>query len=228
MNECFSATPMQRTMFDLFAPLLLRHGTDGAYRPEFVIRQNRRDVLRYIPFEHVNSDARLVIVGITPGPTQLEEAYSTAQCQLQTGAPRHEAMHEIKKVGAFGGAGMRPNLVRMLRHFSVGAYMGITDEASVWGSNASLFHATSIIPHAAFRHERPFAGSFRDIQKSAVFFECFRHCFLPELAELGGQALILGLGPTVDEAPGWCVSQSLLRAHQVLGAFPHPLTGSGS
>jgi hypothetical protein len=219
---------MQRDMFDSFAPLLLRHGSMGTSLPDFVLRQDRRDTLRYVPFEHVNREARLVIVGITPGPTQLEASYATAQRQLRAGAPRYQAMHEIKKVGAFGGDSMRPNLIRMLRLFSIGQFLGIDDEASLWGSKASLFHATSLIPHAAFRHDRPFAGSLRDIQKSAVFSECFRDCFLTELAQLGSQPLFLGLGPTVDDALAWCVSQGLLRAHQVLGAFPHPSRGSGS
>jgi hypothetical protein len=219
---------MQRDMFDSFAPLLLRHGSAGVSLTDFVLGRDRRDTLRYVPFEYVNREARLVIVGITPGPTQLEESYSTAQRQLRAGAPKHQAMHEIKKVGAFGGDSMRPNLIRMLRLFSIGQFLRIDDEASLWGSNASLFHATSLIPHAAFRHGRPFAGSFRDIQKSAVFSECFRDCFLPEFTELGNQALFLGLGPTVADALAWCVSQGLLRAHQVLGAFPHPSRGSGS
>lgn len=219
---------MQRNMLESFAPLLLRHGSKGISLPDYVLRTDRRDTLRYVPFEHVNSGARLVIVGITPGPTQLEEAYSTAQRQLQAGAPRHQAMQEIKKVGAFGGDSMRPNLIRLLRHFSIGEPLGIDDEASLWGSNARLLHATSLIPHAAFRRDRPFAGSFRDIQRSAIFSECFRDCFLPELAELGSQALFLGLGPTVDDTLAWCVSQGLLGSHQVLGAFPHPSRGSGS
>ena len=33
---------------------------------------NGKDVLEYIPFEHAERDARLVLVGITPGPTQLD------------------------------------------------------------------------------------------------------------------------------------------------------------
>jgi hypothetical protein len=38
----------------------------------------------------------------------------------------------------------------------------------------------------------------------------------------------LGLGPTVEDALIWCVAEGRLEAHQVLGAFPHPSSGSGS
>jgi hypothetical protein len=30
--------------------------------------------LEYVPFEHINVEARLVIVGITPGPTQRDDS----------------------------------------------------------------------------------------------------------------------------------------------------------
>ena len=40
----------------------------------------------YAPFEHLNPEARLVIVGITPGKTQMLNALREARRQLDAGA----------------------------------------------------------------------------------------------------------------------------------------------
>lgn len=219
---------MERFLFDRFARPLLQFGAAATRRPEFVIASDDRYSIRYTPFEQINATARLVIVGITPGPNQLDEAYRETQRLLRLDVPRDQLLRDIKKAGAFGGASMRPNLVRMLRHFRFADALGIDDEASLWSANAHLFHATSVIPHAAFRRDRKFAGSFEEIRQSRVLWECFWDCFASTLPQINPSALYVGLGPTVEAALTWCVSEGLLSARQVLGSFPHPSTESGS
>jgi hypothetical protein len=73
-----------------------------------------------------------------------------------------------------------------------------------------------------------FAGSFDEVLKSNVLRECFEDCFVPSVGELGDHALYVGLGPTPHAALEWCVEHGMVARRQVLGAFAHPSTSSGS
>lgn len=173
-----------------------------------------------------------MIVGITPGPNQLTLAYDAAQKLLQAGKSDSEILVEVKKVGAFGSPTMRPNLLKMLRHFRFEKILGIEDVESLWNKDAGFLHATSVIPHAAFRisnsDNKIFAGSFDEVMKSDLFRECFLDCFVPSITEIDLNAFYVGLGQCPDAALQWCIDKGYLRQEQVLGAFCHPSTSGGS
>lgn len=186
-----------------------------------------RDELFYMPFEHVNTAARLVIVGITPGPNQITESYELASRYLRRGWPEEQIIREVKKTATFGGPQMRPNLLKMLQHFRFRDLLGIAHEEDLWDRNADLLHATSVIPHAAFRSGKMFAGSFEDVLSSEFYRECFERDFLPSVAGLD-DAYFLALGPTPLAALRWCAESGIVTAERILGALPHPSSNSGS
>lgn len=219
---------MERNQFSRFANDLLRLGATGVAAPEFNLGRSGSYALQYIPFEHVNRDAKLVIVGITPGNTQLSLAYETAQNLLRAGRQESEALVEIKKAGAFGGPSMKPNLLKMLRHFRFDKLLGIDDVESLWETNATLLHSTSVVPHAAFKTGKMFAGSFDEVMESHLLKECFLDCFVPSVREISPDALFVGLGPCPQAALEWCAQKGYLRREKVLGAFCHPSGAGGS
>jgi hypothetical protein len=223
---------MDRNMFARYANDLKQFGSSGVGKPEFELERRGKYLLQYIPFEYVNIEAKIVIVGITPGPNQLALAYETAQKLLRTGRKESDILVEIKKAGAFGSASMRPNLLKMLRHFGFAKILGIEDVESLWDKNACLLHSTSVIPHAAFTlstsGNKMFAGSFDEIMKSDLFEECFIDCFVPSIREINPNAFYVGLGPCPQSALQWCIQRDYIRPEQVLGAFCHPATTGGS
>lgn len=219
---------MERNMFMRFSADLKRLGRDGVGAPEFSLGKEGKYSLQYIPFEHVNLAAKLVIVGITPGNNQLDLAYQTAQQLLKSGRPVDEILVEVKKAGAFGGKSMKPNLLKMLRHFHFEKLLGIDDVESLWGSNAGLLHSTSVIPHAAFKDGERFNGGFDETMASPLLEKCFRDCFVASVREITGKALFVALGPCPDAALDWCIKEGALRQEQVLGSFCHPSTAGGS
>jgi hypothetical protein len=219
---------MERNMFARFANDLKRLGARGVGAPEFSLGRNGKYDLQYIPFEHVNRDARLVIVGITPGNTQLELAYGKAQELLNAGRPEEDILIEVKKAGAFGGKSMKPNLLKMLRHFRFEKLLGIEDVDTLWGDNANLLHSTSVVPHAAFVARERFNGSFDEIQDSPLLKQCFLDCFAPSIREVSRDALFVALGPCPQAALEWCVIEGAIRREQVLGSFCHPSSAGGS
>ncbi len=78
----------------------------------------------YVPFEYINPAARVVIVGITPGRTQLVNAIKEARRQLDSGMDHESALRAAKQTGAFSGA-MRPNLINLLDCVGLHNWLGI-------------------------------------------------------------------------------------------------------
>lgn len=220
---------MPRALLSQFENLIREDGSAAAQSPASIISKDDRFIVRYIPFEHVNEHARLVIVGITPGPNQLDLAYSEAQRLLCAGRPHGEVLGEVKRIAGFGGDTMRPNLLRMLRHFGFRDLLGISDEGELWGARTDLLHSTSVVPHATFRRDgRPFAGSFGEVQTSSTLRTSFEQDFVASLSKLRRDALFVGLGPTPLDALKWCAANGLLQKEQIVGAFAHPATTAGS
>ncbi|HEM8494052.1 hypothetical protein [Burkholderia multivorans] len=219
---------MERTLFHRFSDDLTRLGADGVAAPQFSLGKLGAYALRYTPFEYVNRGAKLVIVGITPGNTQLALSYGKAQELLRQGHPDDLIMREVKKVAAFGGPSMRPNLLKMLRHFQFDQLLSISDVESLWGSDADLLQSTSVVPHAAYKAGKMFAGSFDEVLASPLLSECFRDCFVPSVREMESDTLFVGLGPCPEAALDWCVHHGALQRKQVLGAFCHPSSAGGS
>lgn len=217
---------MNAERFERNAPIIQRLGAAGAESSDLDLEREGRYTLRYTPFEYVNSSARLCIVGITPGTTQLEEAYRAAQRLLEQGASLDVILRETKKAAAFSGE-MRKNLVRILRHFQFGELLG-ADESTLWGTNAALLHSTSVIPHATFKGGKMFAGPFEEILRAPLLRKHFEQDFLPELRCLPKSTWFIGLGPTPLAALEWCIEYDHLEPEQLLGAFPHPSGKGGS
>jgi hypothetical protein len=211
-----------------FRDIINKQGETAAKNAETLLASDGRDQIFYIPFEHVNTSARIVMVGITPGPEQIVLAYRTVSSKIKVGLADEKILVDAKKHGAFGGPTMRPKLLQMTKHFRFAELLEIEKEEQLWADRADLLHSTSVVPHAAFRKGKMFAGSFDEIQRSNIFRESFERDFVRSLSALSPDALYIGLGPTPLAALDWCVGQGLVRANQVLGAFAHPSTNGGS
>lgn len=211
-----------------FRDIINKHGESAVQTVETRLEHGGKDELFYIPFEHVNAAARLVIVGITPGPKQIKLAYRTVSSKIKVGLPDDQILFEAKKQAGFGDQSMRPNLLKMLKHFGFAEILGIEEEEQLWADRANLLHSTSVVPHAAFRKGKPFAGSFAEVLKTPIFRQSFERDFVPSLSSLSPDALYVGLGPTPLDALEWCRDRGLIREHQILGAFAHSSTQAGS
>lgn len=220
----------QPVLLDRFRAILSRDGASAARSVSTRLGADvsRRDELFYVPFEHMNSKARLVIVGITPGPNQIALAYSAVQECLRQGFDDETILARAKEIGSFGGPQMRPKLLKMLRTLGFPELLGISDAAELWGTASALLHATSVVPHAVIRNDKPFAGSFDDVLESPLLRASFERDFAATLPLLPSNALYVALGPTPLDALDWCAARGLLQREQVMGAFAHPSNNGGS
>ena len=166
---------------------------------DYIIAQENDYSVYYVPFERVNSDARLVLVGIRPGPTQAKCARTRARQLIRDRSEDLKALREIKRSCAFLGMRARINQI-----------------------------PTSLVPNAAFKAGKYFNGPFEAILNVAILRRQFEENFLPSVARVNKRALYVGMGPVVDEALGWCADRGVIKAEQVLGYFPHASASSGS
>ncbi len=220
----------QPIFLDRYRDVIRNKGANAAMAPATMLDTDSilGDELYYVPFEHMNVEAKLVIVGITPGPRQIALAYEAARVALNAGLNDLQVSCSAKKEGAFGGPTMRPNLIRMLRAFNFSELIDIEDPTALWGRSSSLLHAISIVPHAAFRKGTPFSGKFDDVLASPILRNCFERDFASTLPLISPNAFYVALGPAPLAALDWCSDQNLIRADQVLGAFAHPSRSGGT
>jgi hypothetical protein len=89
----------------------------------FRIYADRGLSIYYAPFDRVNTRARLALVGVTPGWTQMEIAYRTARQELLEGHAREAILASVKRAASFAGS-MRTNLVTMLDDLGLPEVLG--------------------------------------------------------------------------------------------------------
>lgn len=174
----------------------------------------------YAPFEYINRAAKVALVGITPGPTQMVNACMAARAALASGASVEAAVKAGKSQGAFSGEPLRSNLVRQLRHWGIDRWLGLNDADDLFGSAAHLLQTTSLLRFPVFVGEKPYAGN-PDMTKHPLLRRYLMEHFVREVAELP-DAIFIALGPTVQRTMQALVEQGHIPAERVALGMLHP------
>jgi len=121
----------------------------------------------YIPFDYLTPNAKVVLVGITPGKTQLLNALISVENSIKKGLSTNEILKNAKVEGAFSGT-LRKNLVQLLDYIGLDKKLGIKSTDSLFNTNAHLVHTTSVLRHPVFVDGQDYSGSAR--RQLASFF----------------------------------------------------------
>lgn len=175
--------------------------------------------IQYIPFDYVNTEAKVVLVGITPGFTQLKNALVEAQKQINLGAQDDSILQSTKRTGAFSGS-MRPNLIAMLNHLKVNQLINIGSCEALFGNENHLVHTTSILRYPVFVDGKNYNGT-PNMTKNKLLLKFLTDHFVKEASALKN-AIFIPLGPKVSEGMAWLANQGLISEHNVLHGLPHP------
>jgi hypothetical protein len=175
--------------------------------------------VHYIPFEYVNPEARIVLVGITPGFTQLKNSFIEAQKQLKMGSNDEATLIAVKKTGAFSGS-MRPNLVAMIDHLKISDWLRISGADELFGKSNHLVHTTSILRYPVFVDGENYNGS-PNMTRHPMLQQQIRSHFAKEVEQLKN-AVFIPLGPKVSEGLMWMAKENLIDSAKVLDGMPHP------
>lgn len=175
--------------------------------------------VQYAPFEHINLQARVVLVGITPGRTQMVNALRECRRQLQSGASPEVALKAAKQTGAFSGA-MRPNLIALMDAIGLQHWLGLTSCESLFGSHAHLVQTTSVLRSPVFVNGENYNGTPR-MTSHSVLRQQLLDGFAQDARALP-KAVFLPLGDKVSEALHYLADQGVLSRSRILDGLPHP------
>lgn len=208
---------METKLFDQFAPAIRAgaHADDARLR---LAAEGNLEVF-YAPFEAVNPEARLVLVGITPGRVQSTNALAEAKRQVDAGASSADAMRRAKQVGAFSGP-MRANLVALLDHIGLARWLGMATCAQLFADKAALLQTASVLQFPVFLDGENYNGN-PDPMRSPML----RRMVSEHFGRLGKdlpRAVFVPLGPVPTKVMDALVKDGHFRAEQVLPGLPHP------
>jgi hypothetical protein len=174
----------------------------------------------YAPFDHVNTDARVVLCGITPGLQQASRALDEARKQLRNGASIEQAKRAAKETASFAGP-MRNNLITLLNHIGLQTLLDIESCARLFDTHRHLVHYTSALRYPVFIDGQNYSGSPAMLSRVSLRHQVETH-LAEEVRTLGPQCLYIPLGPKVSEVFQHLQAKGLLRAEQLLDGLPHP------
>ncbi len=174
----------------------------------------------YAPFEYINPSARIVLVGITPGPTQMINANNEARRALQVGKSSVEVIQAAKSVGAFSGEPMRNNLINQLNHWDVHKWLGLRDSANLFSKSRHLVQTTSLQRYPVFVKDDDYRGT-PDMTKHPLLRKYLLENFVAEVEKLE-DAVFLGLGPMVQKVLDRLIKERVLKTDRVVGGMLHP------
>lgn len=206
-----------------FAPTVTAHlggaFLDGSTLPSLTLHAKDKLRVAWAPFDHVPATARLVVVGITPGRQQAENALRAFHEVLAEGATPAEASRRAKFTGAFSGP-IRTNLIDELDHIGAQRVLGVASCALLFDPARELVHLTSALRHPVFVEGANYNGS-PDMLRTPFLLKMVETLLAAEARALP-KALWLPLGPKPTAALRRLVSLGVLDADRVLEGLPHP------
>lgn len=159
-----------------------------------------------VPFGYIAQNARIVIVGITPGRLQAINALLAARSVIERERPVHKALTEAKVSGSFSGP-LRANLVATLDAIGVAEAMGVETMKEVFRPGSQDVHLTSAPRYPVFVNV-PNLNCTPDILKTPLLRR-MAETHLAEEARMLPDALWLPLGPRTEAALRHLAGQGL-------------------
>ena len=188
--------------------------------PRLLMESSDGVAVYYAPFEYVNPIARIVLVGITPGPTQMVNANNEARQALMAGRSIEEAIRVAKNVGAFSGEPLRSNLVKQLNHWGFHTWLGLDDASELFSTKRNLVNSTSLLRYPVFVNGNDYRGT-PDMTKHPLLRKYLMENFVEEVRQLES-AIFVGLGPLVQKVLNQLVIERVLQPDRVIGGMLHP------
>ena len=162
-------------------------------------------------FNYVNPKAEVVIVGITPGNSQLK------------GDRVGLSPREVKRMNAFAG-GMRRNLIHMLDYIGVNQLLGIETCKSLWEEDFDRVEMTSLLKEATYELKKDGTKEmFRHaekIAKSEKLTKMLEEGFLEDCKSYNNAVLFVACGSGVYDVLKKLQSEKKIQGNVVGIAHP--------
>lgn len=217
------------TMFNEYSELIKKLKTfdkKDILNSNFELYNQNNMSIYYAPHnETINNEAKIFIVGITPGWTQTQIAYKTANKLLLENKDYEEIKRTCKKESRFAGT-MRKNIIEMLDELELNKILGLKSCSELFTEKDYLLHTTSIIPYPVFINGKNYTGHTPKILENNVLTTYTEKYFYQEI-EVLKNSLIIPLGISVEEVLLDMIDKNIIKKEQCLLGFPHPSGANG-
>ena len=177
---------------------------------KFLLEKEKNIEIYYAPFDFINSKAKIVIVGITPGLQQMLQSYEVIN--------QGKSLKEVKDLSSFKGS-MRTGLIKYLDELEINTILKIKSCESLFNKNSQYLHTTSLVKYPVFDKGKNYSGT--NILKKKMLLDFIEKNFLKELKTLK-KSIIVPLGNTVSSTIEYLNDKYDLKLACFLKGFPHP------
>ena len=177
---------------------------------KFLLEKEKNIEIYYAPFDYINSKAKIVIVGITPGLQQMLQSYEVIN--------QGKSLKEVKDLSSFKGS-MRTGLIKYLDELKINDILKIKSCESLFNKNSKYLHTTSLVKYPVFDKGKNYSGA--NILKKKILLDFIEKNFLEELKTLK-KSIIIPLGNTVSSTIEYLNNKYKLKLSCFLKGFPHP------
>ena len=188
-----------------------------------VDKENNIEVY-YAPHnEYINENAKIFIVGITPGFQQMNTAIVTARKALEEGNSIEEIQYKCKEAGRFSGV-IRKNIISMLDEIELNKALDINSCSELFGKRDDIMHTVSLIPYSTFINKENYSGHTPKLIKCEFLMKYVYNNFLNEYNRLKNKEdiLLIPLGRAVEEVLIKLEEEGYIEKNRILKGFPHP------
>ena len=176
----------------------------------FLIKREDNIEIYYAPFDYINSKAKIMIVGITPGLQQMLQSFEAVN--------EGRSLKEVKDLSSFKGS-MRTTLIKYLDALNINKKLRIKSCESLFNINSKYLHSTSLIKYPVFDKGKNYSGS--GLLKKKILLDFLEAHFVKELKKLD-KTIIVPLGNTVSSTIDYLNNEFKLNLKCFLKGFPHP------
>ena len=141
---------------------------------------------------YVNPNAKVVIVGISPGSSQSsntnynpkkDSKYNNQQCAFKD--PKRKAIQN--------------NLIKMLDSISINKYLDINSCSSLWNEDFDKINFISVLPHSVLKNDKFISKiEYSEIVKNSLLKREF-DLFIDALTQYSKDTIFVACGPSVYE-----------------------------
>ena len=183
---------------------------DSVISKTFLLSKEGNIEIYYAPFDYINPQAKIVIVGITPGLQQMIQSFQA----IKDG----RSLREVKDLSSFKGS-MRTTLVKFLDELKINKILKIQSCESLFNINNKYLHSTSLVKYPVFEKGKNYSGV--NILKKKILLDFIEDNFLKELEVFQG-SIIVPLGNSVSTTIDYLNTKHQLKLKCFLKGFPHP------
>ena len=183
----------------------------------------------YAPFQHVNKKAKIIIVGITPGRTQMNRALNALKHSMDDTHDINQttdtAFKTVKRLASLSGS-MRPRIIVMLNRLGYAKLLGIKCCSTLWTEDNHLVHFCSVLKYPVFVTGTDYCGQPKLFNTSKLVRLLFEE-FVRDMRTINPKAVIVPLGEMVADVlttlhQNGHIHQKLTTFENKVVAPPHP------